>query len=289
VPRILIVGCGYVGRAAAELFVTRGWDVEAWSRSGEPNDMPFTVRAVDVTDLAQVGSRTEDFDFVLQATSTRGGDVESYRRVYLEGARNLCRVFAKSTLVFTSSTSVYAQQNGDWVTETSETTPENETGRILIEAEQTVLERGAIVLRFGGIYGPGRSAILQKFLQSNGEIDPAQDRNINTVHRDDAAAACVHLLNGLIAHPTSAGQSKGVYNVVDDEPILLSEAFRWLGQTISRDQSGAAPAMFSRRRGRSNKRVSNAKLRATGWAPRYPTFRDGMRNSVLPASGLATR
>lgn len=283
-PRVLIAGCGYVGQAAARLFLGHGWEVEGWTRSSSAEQLPFPVRAVDVSDPEQVNANAGEFDGVIQATSTGGGDVDVYRRVYLTGAHNLCRVFPKAKIVFTSSTGVYGQTDGQWVTEESETKPQRETGRILLEAERVVLEHGGVVLRFGGIYGPGRSALLDKFVGSNGEIDPATDRYVNSLHRDDAAKACLMLLGQSGA--SSRGDLSGIYNAVDNEPLLLSECFRWLRETVRRQERPGASATFSGRRGRTNKRVSNARLRAAGWEPRYPTFYDGMRQSVLPASGL---
>ncbi len=77
-------------------------------------------------------------------------------------------------MLFTSSTSVYAQRDGSWVTEESETKPARETGRILLETEEFVLGHGGIVARLAGIYGPGRSALLSKFLAGEAIIDPGE-------------------------------------------------------------------------------------------------------------------
>ena len=67
-------------------------------------------------------------------------------------------------VLITGSTSVYAQIDGLWVDETSETKPDRETGRILLEAEGIALDAGGLVARLSGLYGPGRSVIMRKFL-----------------------------------------------------------------------------------------------------------------------------
>ena len=280
-PRVLIAGCGYVGQATAGLFVDRGWEVEGWVRSAESAQklcgMPYSVLAVDISDEIQVANSKNEFDAVVHCASTRGGDIDLYRRVYLNGARNLLGRFIESTIVFTSSTSVYGQSDGTWVTEESATKPAGESGRVLLEAEKLVLARGGIVTRVAGIYGPGRSALLAKFLAGDAIIDAENDRFINRVHRADVSAALFLLSD----RARASAVERQIYNVVDDEPILQSECYRWLAKKLNRQLPAIGRSTSKGKRGYSNKRVSNAKLRGLGWNPRYPTFADGMEKSVL--------
>jgi nucleoside-diphosphate-sugar epimerase len=285
-PRILIAGCGYVGEAAADLFHAAGWAVEAWTRSTESAASlaakPYPVRGVDISKYAEVAQSAlaaAGVDAVIHCASSRGGDAETYRQLYLNGARNLLDIFPKSKTLFTSSTSVYAQCDGAWVTEESETVPRRETSRTLLEAERLVLASGGIVARLAGIYGPGRSALLTKFLEGKAIIDPENDRFVNQVHRDDIASALFFLLNG----KTETAQ---IFNVVDDESILQSECYRWLAQRLNRPLPPIGKSKQQRKRGDSNKRVSNAKLRRLGWAPQYPTFAEAMEKSILPSFAL---
>ena len=286
-PRILIAGCGYVGEAAADLFHAAGWAVEAWTRSTESAASlaakPYPVRGVDISKCAEVAQSAlaaAEVDAVIHCASSRGGDAGIYRQLYLNGARNLLDIFPKSKTLFTSSTSVYAQRDGAWVTEESETKPTRDTSRILLGAEALVLDHGGIVARLAGIYGSGRSALLTKFLEGKAIIDPENDRFVNQVHRDDIASALFFLLNG----KTETGQ---IYNVVDDESILQSECYRWLAQRLNRPLPPIGKLeQEQRKRGNSNKRVSNAKLRRLGWTPQYPTFAEAMEKSILPSFAL---
>jgi nucleoside-diphosphate-sugar epimerase len=279
-PRILIAGCGYVGEATADLFHAAGWTVEALTLSAESaarlSHKPYRVYALDIRDPTQVLSRAGTFHAVIHCTSTGGGDAEAYRQIYLRGARNLLGAFAGARMLFTSSTSVYAQRDGSWVTEQSATKPSRETGWILLEAESLVLERGGVVARLAGIYGPGRSALLSRFLAGTATIDPENDRFINQAHRDDIAAALFLLLQ----QQSTAGE---IYNVVDDQPILQTECYRYLAEKLSRPLPPIGKSPGIPRRGASNKRVSNAKLRGLGWTPQYPTFTDAMEKSILPS------
>lgn len=278
--RILIAGCGYVGQATADLFHEAGWTVEGWTGSrksaGRLAGKPYPVYALDITERVEVCTCAGTFDAVIHCASSGGGNADTYHQVYLNGARNLLDRFDSSMVVFTSSTSVYAQTDGSWVTEESETKPTRETGRTLLETENLVLARGGIVARLAGIYGPGRSALLSKFLSGEATVDPESDRFINQVHRDDIAAALFFLLD-------RQPQEKQIYNVVDDQPIRQSECYRWLAEKLNRPFPSVGKSTRRYKRGDSNKRVSNAKLRKLGWTPRYPSFADAMEKSILPS------
>jgi len=257
--------------------------VEGWTRSAESaaslSAKPYPVREVDISKparLAEYGPAAAEFDAVVHCASSSGGDTEMYRKIYLDGARNLLETFRRSKLLFTSSTSVYTQRDSSWVTEESETKPMRETSRVLLETERLVLADSGVVARLAGIYGPGRSALLKKFLNNAAMIDPENDRFVNQVHRDDIAAALFLLV-------TRKAEGAQIYNVVDDQPILQSECYRWLAQRLNRPLPPIGRSTQKRKRGDSNKRVSNAKLRRSGWTPQYPTFAEAMEKSVLPS------
>lgn len=280
-PRILIAGCGYVGEATADLFHSTGWRVEGWVHSKESatrlSVKQYSIRVIDFSLRGEVGNYAGSFDAVIHCASSRGGDAQAYRQIYLNGARHLLETFPHAKILFTSSTSVYAQRDGSWVTEESETKPLRETSRILLETEKLILEERGIVARLAGIYGPRRSALLSKFLNGAATIDPNHDRFVNQVHRDDIASALFVLVN------QEAQDSAQIYNVVDDQPILHSECYRWLAQRLNRPLPPIRKSEKVRKRGDTNKRVSNAKLRRLGWTPRYSTFADAMEKSILPS------
>jgi nucleoside-diphosphate-sugar epimerase len=101
------------------------------------------------------------------------------------------------------------------------------------------------------------------------------------VHRDDIASALFLLLN---REPRPRGQ---IFNVVDDKPMLQSDCYRWLARRLNQPLPPIGQSQHQRKRGDTNKRVSNSKLRQLGWTPQYPTFADAMEKSVLPSFGLA--
>ena len=279
-PGILIAGCGYVGQATADLFHAAGWAVEGWTQSAESAAKlaakPYPVYGVDITGEARISTQAGVFDAIILCASSGGGDADTYRQIYLNGARKLLDRFDGSRMLFTSSTSVYAQCDGSWVTEESQTKPARETGRILLETEELVLGHGGIVARLAGIYGPGRSALLSKFLAGTATIDPENNCFVNQVHRDDIASALFFLLD-------RQPQDNQIYNLVDDQPISQSQCYHWLAEKLNRPLPPVGKREGQRKRGDSNKRVSNAKLRGIGWTPRYPSFAEAMEKSVLPS------
>jgi len=280
-PRILIAGCGYVGEATADLFHSAGWSIEGWVHSKDSvsrlSAKPYSVHAIDLSQHGDVAKHAGAFDAVIHCASSRGGDAEAYRQIYLNGAYHLLETFPKARMLFTGSTSVYVQRDGSWVTEESETKPLRETSRILLEVEKLILEKGGVVARIAGIYGPHRSALFSKFLNGKATIDPNNDRFVNQVHRDDIASALFLLLN----RPVQS--SAQIYNVVDDEPLLQSECYGWLSQKLHRPLPPLRKSDQPPKRDDTNKRVSNAKLRRLGWTLQYPTFSDAMGKSIMPS------
>ena len=275
-PRILIAGCGYVGSAAARLFAEEGWEVIGWTRSGKlakpPGESAISLSAVDITDLETVRRKSFPADVVVHCASS-GAD--SYLHVYRGGAANLAACFPNARIIFTSSTSVYPQRDGSSVTEDSPAEPAFENAQILRQAEKIILDHYGVVLRVAGIYGPGRSFLLRSVMNGTSVIS---DRFVNQVHRDDVASAISFLAQSRAVDPPR------IFNVVDDTPASRAEILDWLSARLGLGLPlSSSPATAEPRRGRSNKRVSNAKLRALGWVPAYPSYREGFDRSVLPA------
>ena len=275
-PRVLIVGCGFVGEAAADRFHAAGWEVSAWTSSEESAARlgaakPYPVAACDVTDpeaVARLAATLPPPDAVVQSVSSgRGGGPEQYRRVYLGGAQNLLAAFRPTRFVYVGSTSVYAQTDGAWLDESAPTVPDRETGRILLATEGVVLGApGGVVARLAGIYGPGRSVLLRKFLAGEAVVEGDGGRWLNQIHRDDAAAAVARLA-GPDAPP-------GVYNVADNSPLTQLALYTALATHFNRPLPPTGPVDPNRKRGWTSKRVANARLRALGWQPEYPSFLD---------------
>ncbi len=156
----------------------------------------------------------------MHCASSERGDAEAYRAIYVEGLLNAIAAAKPRRTLFTSSTSVYAQTDGEVVDETSETKPERATGLHLLDAEGIALACGGYVARLSGLYGPGRSVLTRKFLADEAMLEEAGERWINQIHRDDAARAIVHLFSQRCA--------PGIYDVSDDTPARQRDIYQWL-------------------------------------------------------------
>ncbi len=227
----------------------------------------FPVVACDISDKALLKAQApigaHGADVVIHCASSGRGGEEAYRAVYLEGCRNLAKVLAPTRLIFTSSTSVYAQMDGGGVDEESPAVPPRETGRLLRDTEEFVLSRGGSVARLAGIYGPGRSVLLRKFFSGEAVIEDDGQRMINQIHRDDIATALL-----VIAQQ----HDSGIYNVSDNLPMAQMELYAWLAEKFARPLPPHGPKDPNRKRGWTSKRVNNAKLRGLGWVPLWATF-----------------
>jgi nucleoside-diphosphate-sugar epimerase len=274
-PEVLIIGCGFLGEAAAELFSTRGKRVLGLVRGADSMaslaGRSFETAACDVTDPSSVEAlspRLRNVPIAIYAVSSGKGGAETYAAVYREGLRRVINAWNPGRMIFVGSTSVYGQTDGSWVTETSPTLPDRETGRILLEAEQIALDAGGSVARLSGIYGPGRSVLLKKFLSGEALLEEGGRRWINQIHRDDAAAALARLADLDVA--------VGLYNVTDDTPATQSEVYGWIAGFLGKPLPPEGSADLNRKRGWTSKRISNALMRTTGWAPAYPSYRDAL-------------
>jgi nucleoside-diphosphate-sugar epimerase len=270
--RILIIGCGYVGLPLGEQLASAGHEVFGIRRdaSGLASHRIQPLQA-DITQPASLNRIEANYDAVINLVSSTRGGAEEYRRVYLEGTANILQWLQKKPphrYIYTSSTSVYGQTDGSWVIESSPTEPESATSRILVETEKLLQDCPfAMTLRVGGIYGPGRGHLFHQYLRGEATRRDDGSSYINNIHLRDVTASIIHLL--------SAGTPGETYNLVDNEPITQLTFFQWLSKQLGKPLPPAAPADPTRKRGVTNKRVSNARLRSTGYTFLYPTFREG--------------
>ena len=271
-PRVVIVGCGFLGEVAADLLSKSGWKVLgicARPQSLLPlSSKSYEARALDIAVSFTVEPAWRHVDALVHCAGPDQATAESYRLLYVQGLRNAVAAFAPRQVLFTGSTSVYAQTDGSWVDEASETRPHRETSRILLEAEAITLNAGGSVARLSGLYGPGRSVLLRKFLAGEAVLEGDGTRWINQIHRDDAARALVQLVQRC-ANP-------GVYNVTDGTPATQLEVYSWLADHFHRPLPPYGPPDLERKRGWTNKRVCNRTLRKMDWQPTYPAYRDAI-------------
>jgi nucleoside-diphosphate-sugar epimerase len=258
--KLLIAGYGFLGRALESHFAAAGWEVTKLNRSGKGGAI-----ACDLASADDVASLPGDYDLVIHCAASGGGGEESYRKVYLEGTRKLLQRFPETPYIFTSSTSVYAQQDHSVVSEESPASPINPTAKILRETEQLTLQAGGMVARLSGLYGPGRCHVLKNLLSGEARMDGQGERIMNFIHRDDVANAM-----GLLARMESFPGGE-IYNV-SAEPVSQHDCYLALSEHFEMPMPRPHEGEVKRKRGNSSKCVSNAKLKGIGWQPVYDDF-----------------
>jgi nucleoside-diphosphate-sugar epimerase len=267
--QILIAGCGDVGSTLGLALQAQGHNVFGLRRT--INQLPAGLQGIagDLAEPASLQGRLPACDILVYSAAASQHDEAGYRSAYVEGLRNVLAALPSPPrlLMFTSSSGVYHQADGGWVDEQSPTEPDRFSGQIMLQAEALARNSGiaATVVRFSGIYGPGRNHLINQV--RNGLGAPAEPAYYsNRIHRDDCAGVLQHLIGLYLQGETLAP----VYLASDDLPATLHDVSQWLATTLDVPIHSTRPL----RRGTS-KRCSNALLRASGYRFIYPDFRAG--------------
>lgn len=270
----LIVGCGDIGIALGKRLVEAGQRVIGARR--QPHKLEgsgIEGVMIDLADPATLGTLPEA-DIVVYAVAADRFDESAYRAAYPDGLTAVLnelegRKQRPKRVLFVSSASVYGQQEGEQVDEQSPVEPSGFSGILMHQAEQALLthQLPGSVVRFSGIYGPGREGLIRQV--SEGRIAPATPvMYSNRIHRDDCAGVLAHLIElALKDEPLEP-----IYLGTDFEPSPLHDVMAWIAAQLKVE---ATEIMQSPLRRRASKRCSNALLLESGYEFRYPTFREG--------------
>jgi nucleoside-diphosphate-sugar epimerase len=288
---VLLAGCGDLGTEAGLRFAAAGHRVVGWRRS--PEKLPAEIEgiAADLTS-SELPPVPADTSAVVVAIAAGSATEDAYRAAYVNGLSNVLDAVLASDagigrVLFVSSTAVYGDAGGGWIDESTTPEPGSFSGRVLREAEELLFNRlggsdiTPVVLRLGGIYGPGRTRLIDQ-VRGGTAVSPAEPRFTNRIHRDDAAAVIVRLC-------TMAAVPGPVYLGVDNDPAELGEVLRFLAAELGLPQPPSSAGSPSRTGGEpsrgGNKRCSNELLRSTGFEFQYPSFREGYRD-ILTGVGV---
>lgn len=272
--KILIAGAGDVGGRLARLLAAEGHEV--WALKRHPAELAgVRVLLADVTRPETLAALPDGLDALVVALAPGESGAAAYERVYVEGTRNLLRALAGQALrrqFWVSSTSVYGEDAGEWIDETTPARPASATGRLLLaaEAEARAAPWPCTVLRLGGLYGPGRHRLLRRV--DSGE--PVATRPLawsNRIHAEDAAGLLAHLLRQALAGVTPPPLMLGV----DDAPSPQHEVLAWLAQAMGRPPLPTCELPGSAPDAATGKRIRNRALHASGYVLRYPDYRAG--------------
>jgi nucleoside-diphosphate-sugar epimerase len=280
----LILGCGDIGMALGRELREAGHRVIGARRNPRALEgSGLEAVAVDLNDPTTLAG-LPDAETLVYVVSADRFEEAAYRAAYLDGLNAVLAEFAgrdtaPGRVFFVSSTSVYAQRDGEVVDETSPADPSGFSGLLMREAEQALIdhELPGTVVRFSGIYGPGRDRLIRQV--GEGRIAPASPvMYSNRIHRDDCAGVLAHLIGRHLA----GDPLEALYLASDCEPAPLHEVMAWLAKQLKVE---ATETIQSPLRRRASKRCDNTRLLESGYRFRYPSFREGYAQ-VLKAGGF---
>lgn len=272
---ILIVGCGAIGTALAQALTKQGHRVMAIKRHPPVVQDPLIhYYAADIrikNDLEKIKVNFEHIFFILSAD---GRTEQAYQDVYETGLDNLLDQFNRGSHPpiwwMVSSTSVYGQCAGEWVDETSEACSKVSTAQFICKAEQKLMKLNQynVVVRFSGIYGPGRDYLL-RLVRQIPAIQKDPPYYTNRIHAQD----CVSVLEFLFNKRLSGTSLEQCYLATDDDPAPQWEVMTWLAEQMH--EPLPIPKIVKEGQADANKRCSNQRLKQLGYAFRYSNYRQG--------------
>lgn len=273
--RVLLISCGDIGLRLAARLPEQDYQVHALRR--DISALPAGIEGIqwDLNNSDGLAERIAGFDVVVITPVPNSRDEAGYRQAYETNIRAIVQALERPELVIlVSSSRVYHQNQGEWVDENSPCQPADYRGKSLLAGEE-ILRQSRLphcIVRFSGIYGPGRRWLLRQV--QSGEWHAGDANYSNRIHSEDCAAVLAHLINAKVEGKTLAD----LYLASDCEPAPLYEVKRWLAA----EQGLDFPPPGEMKAG--GRRCSNRRLLSSGYRFIYPTFREGYAELVKEVS-----
>lgn len=268
IKSVLIAGYGDVGSALAALLIKQGYSVYGLRRNINSITPPVKAISADLSNPQSMRA-LPSVDMVIYCAAPTRSKGDDYSQTYLNGFKNLLQALPTPPkhCIFTSSTSVYHQDSDQWIDESSPTLPTSERGKMMRLAEQQVeqLSVNSTIVRFSGIYGPGREHLLNQVRQGKFAADTPRLFS-NRIHRDDCAGLLCHLVQAASQQTPLAP----IYLASDSYPCPINEVTDWLGKQLN-----IPPAEPLPQRQTPSKRCNNSLILALGYQLKYPDFKAG--------------
>ena len=286
--RVLILGLGWSGRVLAAQLQAHGVGVAGTVRdpSFAPDDgLPRHQLHADTPPSPALLDEIAQADAVLCSVPP-DAEGDPALRLLLPA---LQASPALRWIGYLSSTSVYADRAGGWIDERSAADATEAAGvqRLLAEAQWRALAGqrsiASAVFRLPGLYGPGRNALVQ-LAQGRARHVVRPGQVFNRLHVDDLATVIIAAMR----RPAR----QGLYLPSDDEPAPPQDVLAFaaklggfaLPPAVAWDDPALSPTL--RRFYESNKRIDSRGTReALGWAPRFPTYREGLQALAASLAG----
>lgn len=268
--KVLVAGCGDLGQGVARYFQQIGAEVTGIRRSG--TEFPEGVQGIthDLTLLPKTA--WPDVDLLYLIMTPQGRSKEAYRKAYVETAEAVVKAYQGRTspaVVFVSSTSVYGQNRGEWVDDTTPAVAQSETAQQLLEAESVLRDAMRMTaVRCSGIYGPARYRLIETVRQG----EPwGCNQWTNRIHRDDVVRALC-----FIGECFLKGQNVPEQLIASDgHPVSMWEVKLWLAARLQVPTPLPESISVMDYLPSQGKRLYGTALSELGWRPQYPSYVSG--------------
>jgi nucleoside-diphosphate-sugar epimerase len=267
--RFLIIGCGDLGNTIAKKLISHQHKVYGLRRNIDQLSEGVQPIACDFYDLDNLPT-LPDVDYVIFSAAAKSRELEHYRQIYVDAPAAILNALptppAHSFVI--SSTGVYAQNSGEWIDEQSAAEPNTPHSAQLLEGESQFKKRSnCTVIRSSGIYGPGRTHLLQRVLAGTIALERPTHYS-NRIHSDDLANFVVHLIGKAIDQQPL----QELYLASDGNPTPIHEITHWLAEQLDVSITHQEPIQ----RG-GNKRIDNKAMRESGFVCRYKDYKAGFK------------
>ena len=276
--KLLVIGCGKLGQKLGLLAKKTPLDLLGFKRK-KITSTNIRIEQQDIFDKSFFDKvKIHSPDFILYSLSADEQSKKSYRRNYVEGLKQVIKSIKYINnfqhLFFVSSTSVYGDNNDQFIDEFSETSPKNFRGTILLEAENLLntVKFNSTVLRLSGIYGSGRNYMIK--LSQDAESWPKVDRWTNRINEDDAANFIIFLLNQCLQGEIP----EKLYLLTDKEPVTLFRLLNWIRQNLNLKNKiniTSDPIL--------GKRLRSSIIPSLKFEYKYPTYKQGYKELIQEA------
>ena len=281
---LLIFGFGYTAKFMCQKFSKKNWEVFCTTRFKEKAKEIKSLNATPIffDDEEKIESVLSKNSYILSTAppeNSKDPVVENYGHLLKKNSERV------KWAGYLSTTSVYGDKKGEWVTEDTELEPNLERSISRVAAENSWIKLGenllikTVIFRLAGIYGPGRSLVDRLMKDEDVYIVDKPAHLFNRIHVDDIV--------GAIEMAISSKSEAKIFNLSDDLPAKQLDVAKFAASLLKRKSPQTVSlesdlvSEMARSFYKEEKKVSNTRLKdELGYKLVFPSFKEGLFQST---------